>query len=173
MLSDTNQTMDNICSHPKDLSMITENDRDDDDGETAREYDETLLDLAPATQSYSSTEVLPETEFVPDLEIKKNMPDSDIIPETQLVSEAQEETQEELRNASAKKIVAKTYEKRTVARSQLQAMSQLASGVHRLAEVNAKRMKLEEKDRKALLEFRKEEAVKNRQHEKEMAQIYV
>ena len=29
-------------------------------------------------------------------------------------------------------------------------MSQLASGVNRLAEVNAKRMKLEEKDKKAL-----------------------
>ena len=149
--------------------MITENDRDDDDGETASEYEETLSDLAPATQSYSSTEVLPETEFVPDLEIEKNMSDSDIIPETQIVSETQEET----RNAPAEKIVAKTQEKRTMARSQLQAMSQLASGVHRLSEVNAKRMKLEEKDRKALLEFGKEEAEKNRQHEKEMAQIYL
>ena len=52
-------------------------------------------------------------------------------------------------------------------------MSQLASGVNRLAGVNAKRMKLEEEDRKALLEFRKEEAEKNGQHEKEMAQIYL
>ena len=52
-------------------------------------------------------------------------------------------------------------------------MSQLASGVNRLAEVNAKRMKLEEKDRKALLEFRKEEAKKIQQHKKEMAQIYL
>ena len=59
-LSDTNETMDNICSHPKDLSMITENDRDDDDDDkAASEYEEILSDLAPATQSYSSTRVVP------------------------------------------------------------------------------------------------------------------
>ena len=52
-------------------------------------------------------------------------------------------------------------------------MSQLASGINRLAEVNAKRMKFVEKDREALLEFRKEETEKNRQHEKEIAQIYL
>ena len=149
--------MNNICSHPKGLSMITGNDRDDDDDETASEQEETLSDLAPATQSYSSTEVVPETEVVLDTEIETNVPDLDIIPETQTVSETQEKT----RNASAKKIVAKPYAKRTVARSQLQEMSQLASGVNRITKVNAKRMKLEEKDRKALLEFRKDEAEKN------------
>ena len=61
VLSDTNQTMDNICLHPKDLSMITENDCNNDDDETASEYEETLSNLALETQSYSSTEVLPET----------------------------------------------------------------------------------------------------------------
>ena len=40
-------------------------------------------------------------------------------------------------------------------------MSQFYSGVSRLAKVNAKRMKLEEKDKKALLDFRKEETEKN------------
>ena len=169
VLSDTNQTMDNNCSHLKDLSMITENDRDDDDDETESEYEESLSDLAPAMQSYSSTEVVPETEVVPDRQIEMNVPDSDIIPETQIVLKTQEET----RNASAKNIVPKPHEKRTVARSQLQAMSQLASGVNILTKVNAKRMKLEEKNRKALLEFRKEEAEKNRQQEKEMTQIYL
>ena len=88
------------------------------------------------------------------------------VPETQIVSETQEET----RNAPAKKIVTKTHEKKIVARSQLQAISQLASGVNRLADFNAKRMKLKEKDRKPLSEFRKEEAEKNQQHEKEMPQ---
>ena len=34
-------------------------------------------------------------------------------------------------------------------------------------------MKLEGKNRKAILEFRKEETEKNRQHEKEIAQIYL
>ena len=171
--SDTNQTMDNTCSHPKDLSMIIENDCDDDDDETASEYEETLSDLAPAMQSYLSTEVVPETEVVPDTEIETNVPESEIITETQIVLETQEETQEETGNAPAKKIVSKPHEARSVARSQLQAMSQLASGLNRHAEVNAKQIKLEEKDRKALLEFGKEEAEKNRQHEKEMDQIYL
>ena len=127
VLSDTNQTIDNICSHPKDLSMITEYDGDDDGDKAASEYEETFSDLAPATQSYSSTEVVPET----DTEIETNVPDSDITPETQIVSETQEELHEETRNAPAKKIVAKLHEERTVARSQLQAMNQLASGIHR------------------------------------------
>ena len=92
--------MDNICSHPKDLPVITENDRDDDDDETASEYEETLSDLALAAQSYSSSEVVPETKVVPDAEIQTNVRDSDIMPETQIVSEAQEET----RNTPAQKL---------------------------------------------------------------------
>ena len=47
-----------------------------------------------------------------------------------------------------------------MARSQLQAMSHLAASVNRLAEVNARKMMIEEKDRKSLLEFRREEAEK-------------
>ena len=40
--------------------MITENDRgDDDDDKAASEYGEILSDLVPATQSYSSTSVVP------------------------------------------------------------------------------------------------------------------
>ena len=48
LLSDTNQTMVNICSHPKDSHMFTENHPDVDDVETASEHEETLSDLAPA-----------------------------------------------------------------------------------------------------------------------------
>ena len=94
MLSDTNQTMDKI------LSVITENDCDDDDDEAASEYEETLSDLALAAQSYSSSEVVLETKVVPDAEIQTNVRDSDIMPETQIVSEAQEET----RNTPVKKL---------------------------------------------------------------------
>ena len=66
----------------------------------------------------------------------------------------------------------RAVKKRKVARSQLRAISQLASAVNKLADVNAKRMRCEEKDRQALLDFRKEEAEKNRRHEKEMAELY-
>ena len=169
VLSDTNQTMGNICSHPKDLSMIIENNHNDDDDKTVSDYEEKLSDLAAVMQSYSSTDVVPETEVVPDIEIETTVLDSDVIPKIQTLLETQEET----RNAPTKKIVAKPLEERTVTRSQLQAMNKLACGVNRLDKVNAKRMKLEEKDRKALLEFRKEQSKKNRQHEKEMDQIYL
>ena len=43
--------------------------------------------------------------------------------------------------------------KRSVARLQLQAISQLSPGVNKLTDKNAKQMKMEEKDREALLQF--------------------
>ena len=59
-----------------------------------------------------------------------------------------------------KKAVAKPDEKRSAACSQLQTMSQLVASIKRLAEVNARKLMIEQKDRKSLLEFRREEAVK-------------
>ena len=72
-----------------------------------------------------------------------------------------------------KKVIAKPHEKRGHVRSQVQAIAQLAAGVNKLAEVSAKRMKSEEKDREVLLQFRREGSEKNRNHEKEMAQLYL
>ena len=98
------------------------------------------------------------------------MGNPDIVLETRIVSETQEET----RNAPAKKIVAKPNEKRTAARSKFQAMSQLASGVSRLVEVNAKQKSFKRVQKfKISKEFRKEEVKKNQQREKEMVQIYL
>ena len=65
-----------------------------------------------------------------------------------------------------KKVVAKPHEKRSVTRSQLQAISQLAASVNRLAEVSSRKMMIEEKDRKFLLEFGREEAEKAQEHKK-------
>ena len=71
-------------------------------------------------------------------------------------------------------------EKRSVPRSQLQALANLATGVNKMADTNAKRLKMQvenEKDKKkerdALLDFRREEAEANRRHELALAQIYV
>ena len=72
-----------------------------------------------------------------------------------------------------KEVVAKPHEKRSVARSQLQAMSQLAASVNRLTEVNARKMIIGKKDRKSSLEFRKEDVEKKRKHEKYMAELYL
>ena len=60
-----------------------------------------------------------------------------------------------------------------MARSHLQAMNQLAASINSLAKVNARKMVIEEKDRKLLLEFRREEAEKTRQHEKCMVALYL
>ena len=72
-----------------------------------------------------------------------------------------------------KKFVAKPHKKISVARSQLQAMSQLAASVNRLAKVNARKTIIEEKDRKSLLDFPREEAEKTGEHEKYMAELYL
>ena len=71
-----------------------------------------------------------------------------------------------------RKTITKPHEKQIVHRLQLQALSRLASGVNKIAEVNAKQMKLEQEDREALLRFWREEVAKNRDHEKKMVQLY-
>ena len=60
-----------------------------------------------------------------------------------------------------KKVAAKPHEKNSVVRLQLPAMSQLAAAVNSLVKVNTKKMAIEKKDRKSLLEFRREEAEKH------------
>ena len=52
-------------------------------------------------------------------------------------------------------------------------MSQLATSVNRLAEVSSRKMMIEEKDRKFLFEFGREEAEKAREHKKYMAELYL
>ena len=50
-------------------------------------------------------------------------------------------------------------------------MSQLAASVNRLPEVDARKMIIEEKDHKSLLEFRKKEAEKTQEHKGYMAKL--
>ena len=52
-------------------------------------------------------------------------------------------------------------------------MSQLAASVNRLPEVDARKMIIEEKDHKSLLEFRKKEAEKTQEHKGYMAKLYL
>lgn len=47
-------------------------------------------------------------------------------------------SQREKKQGKITKIVAKPHQQRSIARSQLQAISELASGVNKLADVNAK-----------------------------------
>ena len=55
----------------------------------------------------------------------------------------------------------------------MQNINKLASGVHELVQVNAKRLKVENQDQQQLLEFCREEAENTQQHEKEMAELYL
>ena len=49
----------------------------------------------------------------------------------------------------------------------------LASGVHELAQVYGKRLKVENQDQQQLLEFCRKEAEKTRRYEKKMAELYL
>ena len=80
-------------------------------------------------------------------------------------SEDEGEETEEPEQPVRRKVVAKPHEKRSAARSLLQAINQLAMGVNKLADISAKRLKVEERDRQSMLEFRREEAEKNRKQE--------
>ena len=76
---------------------------------------------------------------------------------------------EKEKQTQPKKVNVKPNEKRSVTQSH--AIPHLASGVNKLADGNAKRLKTEEKDRESLLSFRKEEATNNRKLEKEIPEI--
>ena len=78
---------------------------------------------------------------------------------------------EKEKQTQPKKVNVKPNEKRSVAKTQSQAIPHLSSGVNKLADGNAKRLKMEEKDRESLLSFRKEEATNNRKLEKEIPEI--
>ena len=75
-----------------------------------------------------------------------------------------------------KRLIVKPHQKRKVVRSQTQALSHLAGGMTQLIQSHAKRHKSQmdferERDR-AFMEFKREEAERNRQHELEMAKIF-
>ena len=87
--------------------------------------------------------------------------------------------EDKVENVSANKkkaIVVKPHKKRKVVQSQTQPLSQLAGGMTKLNESQAKRHKEQmefEKERDwAFLEFTKEEVEKNRRHELEIAKIF-
>ena len=183
VLSDTNQLMDNICSGPEDTSLIYE-DEDEDfhiQNKTQTWDNEELVDplYQPESENMQDSENIQETEIdqteiIPETQQNLSCDQQSVSDSSTTHDEDMSATSDGYRNTTLtqKKVVSKPHEKRTVARSQLQAISQLASGVNKLADVNAKRMKIEEKDRLALLNFRREEAERNRQHEKEMAEMY-
>ena len=79
-------------------------------------------------------------------------------------------------SAPRKELVVKSHNKRKVVGSQTQDLSQLAGSLKLLVESHAKRHKEQmnfEKERdKAFLEFKKQEAEKNHQHEIEIAKTF-
>ena len=79
------------------------------------------------------------------------------------------------RNAE-KKLVVAPHKKRKVARSQAQGLSQLASGMEKIAAATLKKQELvaerDLKQEERYLTFRREETVKNREHELKIAEIY-
>ena len=87
--------------------------------------------------------------------------------------------EDKVENVSANKkkaIVITSHKKRKVVRSEAQALSQLAGGMNKLieskAELHKEHMEFEKERDRAFLEFKREEAVKNRRHELEIAKIF-
>lgn len=90
--------------------------------------------------------------------MKQKIFDKDIKDHQNLAElvEEHEKFVEKENKPNQKKVVAKPHGKRPVVRCQLQAIQQLDSGVNKLADVNAKRLKMEEKDRESSLCFQKD-----------------
>ena len=79
-----------------------------------------------------------------------------------------------------KRTIIKPHEKRRAPRSQTQAIGSLTSSINKMAELQAKRLKLQEesenerkREREELLAFRREEAQRNREHELQVARMYM
>ena len=94
-------------------------------------------------------------------------PDTILIKESYL-TEPVTGNQKELRND-----VLQAAENRSHPHSELNPLAQIAAGLDRIADVYEKQVKLEENYRKMKLQFRKDEAEKQRKHEKEMAELYM
>ena len=122
--------MDDLCSNALDTSFTQTFNKDDERGSTSED----------SLETESNDESSDENE-------KKGADE-----ENESKRPTEEEDEE---NAKKKKIVTKSYQKRSLPRSQIQALGQIASSVNKLADVNAKRLKVEERDRDTLLRFRK------------------
>ena len=152
VLSDANGSINAVCSSPLDTSLVITN---VDEFNSENEVGENI-----EYNDASSGEQESESEhFCENIRKRKNAVDTC--------------TDKVVENAKKKNIVAKPHEKRSVAHSQLPAMSQLAASVNRLAEVISRKMIIEEKDLKSLLEIQREEAEKTREHEKYVAELYL
>ena len=134
MLTDTNQGMVDVYSNPADTSLADYDDEESGDEGGQFEIEDGQMD----GNAEEEEERIGSGGDNVDDDVEQEDIETEVVP--------------------AAKIVAKPHAKRSAARSQLQAINQLAAGVSKLAEVNAKRLKVEEKDRHALLAFRREEA---------------
>ena len=158
VFSDTNATLDDLTSEALDISFVQDQ---DDEGDGSEESDSEL--------NLTDNEERPESA---DLEPIADTPVTDTAGTTS-------SSGTEKKNGEGS-LVVKPHQKRGAARSQTQALGNLASGVNKMADIQSKRLKLQEeseksrkKERESLLEFRREEAERNRQHELKLAEMYM
>ena len=108
------------------------------------------------SNQYQSTEYLHQSS--PDV----------MLTEEPYLTEPRIENKKEPRND-----VLQATEKWNHSQSELNPLVQIAAGLDRIADVYEKQIKLEENYRKMKLQFRKDEAEKQRKHEKELAELYM
>ena len=155
VLPDTNTVIDSLSSSALDLSfqegnLSAESSDEKNDEETSDEENESVLNESELQQESLSPAVY---------ETKENQNKSSIA-------------------GSKKRTIIRPHEKRHAPRSQTQAIGNLTAGVNKMAELQAKRLKLQEesekkrrKERGNLLKFCREEAERNRQYELQLAKV--
>ena len=99
--------------------------------------------------------------------LHQSSPDA-MLTEESYLTEPHTEKQKESTND-----VLQAAEKWSHSQLELNPLVQIAAGLDRIADVYEKQIKLEENYRKMKLQFRKDEAEKQRKHEKEMAELYM
>ena len=130
------------------------------------------------TQNSNLEEVISdplETSYAKENYFHDNI-DSSSHEETNQLEDDQTIQSESKNNKDKKRLIVKPHQKRKVVRSKTQALSHLSGGMTQLIESNAKRHKAQidfERERyKTFMEFKRDEAERNRRHELEMAKVF-
>ena len=162
VMSDAHSTLDDLASQAQDTSFV-------------QDHDET----GNWSEAESDNEAMEDEEEI-DEHVEQNSEDDETESEVNVSATAKDVSGGKNLEKKKKNLVIRPHEKRNKHRSQTQALGNLASGVNKMAEMQSKRLKLQEEsensrraERESYLQFRREEAERNRQHELKLAEMYM
>ena len=180
VLTDAHSTLDDLASQAEDLSFVQEDSLvSESEVDSTGEGDGTSEDEDDGGERDAEVSCSKDDKGESEEMAEREKGEREESEET---AEREKEKSEGKSKQKKKggKLTIRPHEKRTAPRSQTQALGNLATGVSRMADMQAKRLKLQEEsenfrraERESLLEFRREEAEKNRQHELTLAGMYM